>query len=226
VFLKVDSDRARLEREVDVMALVPVPAPKMLWHKPSVLALAALDGSPLGSLGKPSTASPAAWAAAGAVVRQLHDAPLPPRHGRGPDELAAQLDDACEWLIANTTLGPDVVRRNRELAQEALRPWQPVFTHGDLQVDHVFVDGDTVTGVLDWSEGAQGNALWDLATLTLGHPEHLDAVIAGYGKPVDLGLVHAWWSVRSLRGGRWLIEHGLDPAAPGCEFDVLKRQAG
>ncbi len=27
--------------------------------------------------------------------------------------------------------------------------------HGDLQVAHVFVDEDQVTGVLDWSEAAE-----------------------------------------------------------------------
>ena len=41
--------------------------------------------------------------------------------------------------------------------------------HGDLQVAHVFVDGDEVTGVLDWSEAGQGDAMYDLASLTLGH---------------------------------------------------------
>lgn len=225
VFLKVDSDSTRLDAEVDAMASVPIPTPEVLWHKPFVLALAALGGSPLGHLGEPSAASPAAWAAAGAVVRRLHDAPLPRRRGPGPEELAARLDGECAWLIANTALPPEVIRRNRQTAQQALRPWRWVLTHGDLQVDHVFVDGDEVTGVLDWSEAAQGSALWDLATLTLGHPEHLDDVLAGYGAPIDRRLVGAWWSVRALRGGRWLIEHGLDPDAPGCEFDVLRRQA-
>jgi aminoglycoside phosphotransferase (APT) family kinase protein len=39
-----------------------------------------------------------------------------------------------------------------------------VFTHGDLQVAHVFVDGDQITGVVDWSEAGRGDALYDLAT--------------------------------------------------------------
>ena len=48
------------------------------WRRPPVLALAALPGTALGRLGEPSTASAAAWsawAAAGATVRMLHDAP-------------------------------------------------------------------------------------------------------------------------------------------------------
>jgi aminoglycoside phosphotransferase (APT) family kinase protein len=41
-----------------------------------------------------------------------------------------------------------------------------VFAHGDLQITHVFIDGDEITGVIDWSEAAQGDALYDLASLT------------------------------------------------------------
>jgi len=48
--------------------------------------------------------------------------------------------------------------------------------------------------------------------------------IAGYGKDVDRDVVSAWWSFRSLVAIRWLVEHGFDPAQPGCEIDVLKAQ--
>jgi aminoglycoside phosphotransferase (APT) family kinase protein len=90
-----------------------------------------------------------------------------------------------------------VVTRNRRVAEAALRPWTPVFTHGDLQVAHVFVDGDEVTGVVDWSEACEGDALFDLAILTLGHEEHLGDVVAGYGTDVDLDVIRAWIEVLS-----------------------------
>ncbi|MFI6376520.1 phosphotransferase family protein [Streptomyces sp. NPDC050546] len=225
VFLKVDADQARVDVEVEAMALAPVPTPEVLWRKPPVLAIAAVPGTALGRLGEPSVASPAAWAMAGAAIRQLHDAPLPPWSGRGGrnlDEFAADLDAECEWLVANGVLPPDLVTRNRQVAEAALRPWTPVFTHGDLQIAHVFVEGDEITGIIDWSEAGQGDALFDLATLTLGHGEHLGDVVAGYGTDVDLDVIRAWWSLRSLLGIRWLIEHGFDPSAPGCEVDVLR----
>ena len=154
----------------------PVPTPEVLWRRPPVLALAALRGSALGRLGEPSTATPAAWAAAGAAVRVLHDAPLPSWAGASLEEKAASLDGECAWLLANDVLPADLVTRNRHVAEAALRSWTPVFMHGDLQVAHVFVEDDEVTGVLDWSEAGQGDALYDLASLTLGHPEHLDDV--------------------------------------------------
>ncbi len=224
VFLKVDSDQTRTDVEIRAMTLAPVPAPEVLWRRPPVLALAALRGTPLGRLGRPSTATSSAWIAAGAAVRALHDAPLPAWSGRSLPELTSSLDGECAWLLANEVLPPDLVVRNREVAQAALRSWTPVFMHGDLQVAHVFVDGDEITGVLDWSEAGQGDACYDLASLTLGHPEHLGDVIAGYGADVDRDVIRAWWSLRSLTAIRWLVEHGFDPSATGCEIDVLRAQ--
>src|SRR5436189_124910 len=83
---------------------------------------------------RPSTASPAAWAAAGAAVRRLHDAPLPPWPGRlhdallvpwpgrKLDDIASQLDSECTWLVTNGVLPADLVTRNRQVAEAALRP--------------------------------------------------------------------------------------------------------
>jgi hypothetical protein len=79
VFLKIDAGQTRTDVEVEALAMAPVPTPQILWRKPPALALAALPGRALGRLEEPSTASPAAWAAAGAAIRTLHDAPC--RHG-------------------------------------------------------------------------------------------------------------------------------------------------
>jgi len=222
VFLKVDADQTRTEVEVAAMAIAPVPTPEILWRKPPVLALAALPGKALGHLGEPSAASSAAWTAAGAAARTLHDAALPPWPGRSPDELAAHLAGECKWLVANGVLPTDVVTRNHRLAETALRPWTPVFIHGDLQVDHVFVAGDEVTGVVDWSEASRGDALFDLATLTLGHEEHLGDVLAGYGADVDRDLIRAWQSLRCLLNIRWLVEHDFGPSEGMPEVSVLR----
>jgi aminoglycoside phosphotransferase (APT) family kinase protein len=222
VFVKIDADQTRSDLEVAAMVRAPIPTPTVLWRKPPVLALAALPGQALGRLGEPSSASPAAWAAAGATIRRLHEAPLPPWPGPSLDAIAARLDSGCAWLVDHGVLPIELVNRNRRVAEAVLRPWTPVFTHGDLQITHVFVDGDEVTGVIDWSEAAQGDALYDIATVTLGHEERLEQVLAGYGTDVDLDVIRGWWSWRSLGAARWLIEHGFDPASPGAEFDVLR----
>jgi aminoglycoside phosphotransferase (APT) family kinase protein len=225
VFVKIDADQTRLDVEVEAMALAPIPTPQVLWRKPPALALVAVPGAALGHLGEPSTASPAAWAATGAALRRLHDAPLPPWPGPSVDDLASRLANECEWLITNDVLPVEMITRNRRLAENALRSCAPVFIHGDLQVDHVFVDADHVTGIVDWSEAAPGDALFDLATLTLGHPEHLDDVIAGYGTHVDRELIRAWWSMRCLTNVRWLTKTGIyGPPESFPEVGVLRSQ--
>jgi aminoglycoside phosphotransferase (APT) family kinase protein len=225
MFLKIDTDQMRTDVEIQAMVMAPVPTPEILWRSPPVLALAALPGQALGRLQEPSTASRAAWAAAGASIRTLHDAPLPPRPGPSLDELASRLADECDWLVANDVLPVDVVTRHRRLAETVLRPWTKVFIHGDLQITHVFVEGDEVTGIIDWSEASQGDGLYDLATLTLAHEEHLDDVIAGYGVDVELDLIRAWWSFRSLIVIRWLTENGYGSPETFPEVAVLRSRA-
>ncbi|MDQ1456713.1 MAG: hypothetical protein QOH28_2333, partial [Actinomycetota bacterium] len=127
----------------------------------------------------------------------------------------------CEWLVANDVVSADVVRRNRQVAEAALRPWTPVFIHGDLQIVHVLIDGDEVSGVVDWSEGGHGDAMYDLATLTLAHEEHLDDVVAGYGGDIEIEVIRAYWSLRSLMEIRWLAEHGYGAPATFPQVAVL-----
>lgn len=224
-FLKIDADQTRTDVEVEAMTLAPVPTPKILWRKPPVLALAALSGQTLGRLGEPSTASPQAWIDAGRTLRALHDAPLPPWPETGFDKLASRLAAECEWLVANSVLPPAAVTRNRELAEAVLRPYAPVFIHGDLHLEHLFVDGDTVTGIIDWSEARRGDALFDIASLTLANEAHLGDVLVGYGRNVDVDLIRAWWSCRCLLGVRWLVENGYGSPDQLPEVAVLQSQA-
>jgi aminoglycoside phosphotransferase (APT) family kinase protein len=224
-FLKIDSDQHRTDVEVEAIEAAPVPTPQILWRQPPVLALARLRGQPLGRLGEPSVASPAAWAAVGAAIRRLHDAPLPTRPATSVDELGSRLANECRWLVDNAILPVKVVERNQRRAEEVLRPCTPMFIHGDLHIEHVFVDGDEVSGIIDWSEARQGDALFDLASLTLANEAHLDDLLAGYGRSVDVDMIRAWWSWRCLVVIRWLSENGYGDPQILPEVAVLRSQS-
>ena len=234
VFLKVDADPGRSAREVDAMSLAPAPTATVLWRRPPVLALAAVRGVPIALPGQPSVASPGAWAAVGAAIRRLHDAPLPPwstpytnaARWESVEALAAPLARECEWLVEREVLPTEVVDRNRARAESVLRQWTPVFIHGDLHVLHVFVEGDSVSGILDWSEAAPGDGAFDLASLTLAHREQLDEVLDGYGPGIERELVQAWWSYRCLTAVRWLIENGYGPPEEFPEVEMLRSIRG
>jgi aminoglycoside phosphotransferase (APT) family kinase protein len=229
-FLKIDADAKRSLREVEAMSLAPLPTAEVLWLKPPVLALAAVRGAPLALPGQPSLASTDAWRAVGEAIRRLHDAPLPPwptpytnaARWESVEALAVPLAQESEWLVAHGVVPAEVVDRNRRRAESVLRKWRPVFIHGDLHVLHVFVDGDSVSGILDWSEAAPGDAAFDLASLTLAHPERLEDVLNGYGVGVDREMVHAWWSYRCLTAVHWLMDNGYGPPDEYPEVAMLR----
>lgn len=222
VFLKVDPDRAGIDAEVAAMGSVPVPTPRVVWRRHPVLAIELVPGTALGTFGHPSPVGRASWTAAGAAVRAIHETPLPvPASAETTGTLAQRLDEACERVLAHDVVPAEVLERNRQLARLVLRPFAPVFTHGDLQPDHVFVDDDHVTGVIDWSGAGPGDPMLDVAVLTLGHPQHLTDVAAGYGGDVDLDVVRAWWSYRSLTAIPWLAEHGFGSSDTFPETAVL-----
>ena len=79
-----------------------------------------------------------------------------------------------------------------------------------------------MTGIIDWSEARQGDALFDLASLTLANEDHLDHVIAGYGGGVDRDMIRSWWSWRCLLNVRWLIENDYGSPDELPEVAVLR----
>ena len=221
-YLKVDSNHERSAVEAAAIALAPVPTPEVLWHKPPVLALTALEGRTLGRLGEPSTASPAAWAAVGRALRELHEAPLPPWPGRSQEDLALRIATECNWFATNRVLPDELLHHARNLAERVVRPFEAAFIHGDLHLEHVFVNGDTVSGFIDWSEASQGDPLFDIASLTLANEERLGDLLAGYGQAVDHQLIRSWWACRCLLATRWLSENGYGSPDELPEVAVLR----
>jgi hypothetical protein len=56
-----------------------------------------------------------------------------------------------------------------------------------------------------WSDGGQGDAMYDLATLTLAHEKHLYDVMAGHWGHTEIGVIRAYWSLRNLMEIRWVV---------------------
>ncbi len=220
-FLKVDSDPRRIEFESQMIKTVPVKTPEVLWLRGNVLALGAVDGQPLGKLGEQATSSSAAWEATGATIRRLHDSEAPSQLSKSIVEPGARLEAEAGWLVETNVLPREVISRHLSIAELAIRPYEPAFIHGDLHIEHVFVEGAHVAGIIDWSEAGRGDPLYDLATLTLGHPERLDAVVSGYGSDVDRSVIASWWSWRCLVVIRWLLENGYGSPAELPEVALL-----
>lgn len=177
------------------------------------------------SLGGATAADSSAWRAAGELAKRLHRSPPPAglRNWFALDGLAAWIDAMRDWLLNETRIAPSLVNARAAFAHEHLdrRHVELVFTHGDLQAEHVLVSDDAaISGVIDWGDAGLGDPLYDLAVLTVGHGEHLDDVLVGYGEPVDRDVIRAYWTLRRLGSVRWMTEHGYDATGDITALDI------
>jgi hypothetical protein len=89
---------------------------------------------------------------AGVEVEAMAVAPIPV-----PEVLWRRPPVVALAAVSGTSLG-----RLGEPSTASAAAWAAA---ARLQVSHVFVDGDEITGVIDWSEAGPGDAMYDLATL-------------------------------------------------------------
>ncbi len=182
-----------------------------------------MPGGQLGRLGQLSPAPAGVWASAGALAREIHAVPAPPWSGWDADDFARFVDGECRWLVDNEITSPAIVEAARTRVEPALRPFAMVFTHGDYQPAHILFEGETITGIIDWADACPGDALFDLAILTVGHQERLDDVVFGYGAPVDVDVIRGWWALRRLTSVRWMIEHGFNAEGDVASLEQTAR---
>jgi len=77
---------------------------------------------------------------------------------------------------------PTLLRRwERMLEDVSLWRFRPTVVHGDLSAEHVLVQGDRVTGVLDWGDAIVADPADDLAWLMVAAPQDAaDSIMEAY----------------------------------------------
>jgi hypothetical protein len=135
---------------------------------------------------------------AGAMLRVLHDAPLP---GLDPAPPRAMLEAAARSASLVAAVAPELARRARHLLarleEHAPEPGAMVPSHGDFNISQ-FLDLDGALAILDFDEACLAPAAYDVASyaanVVSGRPGDLeradaalDALLSGYGgRPADL----------------------------------------
>ncbi|MEM7768205.1 MAG: aminoglycoside phosphotransferase family protein, partial [Pseudomonadota bacterium] len=176
-----------------------------LWH---LLVMTRIEGSDWLSADPAKPEKRALAGALGEVLKRVHaitpEGPLadwPVDHwavDRGaamssvPGRLAAQ---AADFVAEIATLPPD-----------------PVFVHGDLMALHVFVDGDTLTGIIDWGDALVADRPYELAKLHLDLFEADKALLrrflGAYGWPKDAAFAQRCLAQAFLRQAHCVAQHG------------------
>jgi aminoglycoside phosphotransferase (APT) family kinase protein len=155
----------------------------------------------------------------GRAVAAVHDLPV-----RLVEEAGLPVYSADEYRFrrlaevdraAGTGLVPTRLLSRWEKAVEEVGAWRfvPCCVHGDLAGENVLVEGDAVTGIVEWSETRVGDPADDLAWLAIGATEPaLDGIVAHYTaarrEPPDASLRRRARLSGEFALARWLM-HGI-----------------
>lgn len=225
--VKVDTSVPRHLKESAVLAAARragLPVPQVLYADdtlPAILVLELLAGCPLNDVGA------GGWRHAGEALRRLHDLRPPSAVGLIDSSGRSWAEHFVWWAdrerdlldsrgaFVSTVAG----QMHRALVDAFAGMGQPQLKllHGDCQPEHYLVDPRTeeLTGLLDLGDAVRGDAVWDLAVLTLGNPERLTDVLEGYGPGQALRhrltkLLAPYQLIRRLGEATWMREHGYE----------------
>jgi aminoglycoside phosphotransferase (APT) family kinase protein len=196
---------------------VPVPRPAGYVALPGggqAVVYRYLEGEPL----DPASLTPGPGLAAhvGQVLAALHDTPPDLLEDTGlPSYDAeeyrrrrlAEVDRAATTGAVPTSL---LSRWEKALEQVAQWRFAATLVHGDLSGEHVLVDGERVSGIVDWDEARIADPADDLAFLTVGASAPVvDTVLEAYSQaraePPDRHLLARAGLAAELALARWLL---------------------
>jgi aminoglycoside phosphotransferase (APT) family kinase protein len=154
-----------------------------------------------------------------ATLRAIHalpvsvaaDAGLPVRSAVEARENAARLIRRAQ----ETRLVPASVAARWELVLDDDRVWEfePAVTHGNMQLDHLLVHNEHVTGVLGWSSLCVDDPAMDLAWLCAAGEATFDSALAHYKLEREVSNPEAFraraFFNHELEVAKWLL-HGVD----------------
>lgn len=187
-----------------------VPVPVVVTRHPLVVRHELVPGEPAAAL----TAAQAA--ACGRFLAALHTVDVDGAVAHGTTDAGPAHD---EHLAVLDRFRADVLPRltpTERTAGAALLdrlstpPPEPALVHADVGPVHLLVDGDALSGVIDWSDAHVGDPAKDLAWLVHGSGQG-EAVVRAYGADAaTLSRSHDW----HLLGPWYEVTYGLDTDRP------------
>jgi aminoglycoside phosphotransferase (APT) family kinase protein len=175
-----------------VKELSPLPVPDVVFadEESGVIAYRKLPGTPLNQTHVPDPerlAEPLA-----AFLSALHNAPPGKMREVAPLDVYPAPTLLQDAELDYRDVAGHVPPEERELVERFLRETPPdeprslCFCHNDLGAEHILVDANTITGVIDWTDAAITDPAHDFALIyrDLG-PEILDRTLSHYEGHLD-----------------------------------------
>lgn len=150
------------------------------------IVMSRLPGDPLATVisRENDLAKRLAWMSKfGTLLRKMHDTLAPQNLFFSLRWLDEQLNTAASYVQAGFELdSDDPVALLEQLRAERPADVPQTLIHGDFMWDNVLVQGDEITGIVDWGGGAVGDPRYDLTLAILPHEDGdlSDAEVAAF----------------------------------------------
>ena len=87
----------------------------------------------------------------------------------------------------------DAVEAVMDAHADALAAVVGSLCHGDLKANHVFVDDERLSGVIDWGDAVVGDPFWEIARYAhRGDAQSLSVLLSGYDPDGSMADEIAW----------------------------------
>jgi aminoglycoside phosphotransferase (APT) family kinase protein len=158
---------------------LPIPMPTLVRDSPLTLRHRLIEGAPCDGR------RPAHGHAIGGFLRALHAVSVADATEWGVSEWeSADIWPRFEDEVLPAVVGVDTALRSaaEALLHRCANAPRTALVHADLGPNHIRVSGDTVTGIIDWTDTCIGDPGLDLAWVLYGtSPEFAARVEASYG---------------------------------------------
>jgi aminoglycoside 3'-phosphotransferase-2 len=161
-----------LQRERVVLGALSgsaLPVPRLVADDDESILMTRLRGESLWDVVRrvPSAQRAVAFGALGALMRALHDTPMPAEL-RADRSWFDRVFDIARADLPWTDGTPELLD---ELIATRPPPVPERFIHGDLALDNVLITPDGALGLIDWSTGGSGDPRYDVAIALGTEPE-------------------------------------------------------
>jgi aminoglycoside phosphotransferase len=77
-------------------------------------------------------------------------------------------------------MNEDEVERYKMLVYKHIDEEKPCLAHGDLTMDHIYVNNGRYSGIIDWGDIRSASNLYDLAHFSAFHPQESEQLLKGF----------------------------------------------
>ncbi|MEK7470176.1 MAG: aminoglycoside phosphotransferase family protein [Planctomycetota bacterium] len=197
---------------------LPVPIPEVAFDAGTWFGYGFLRGEPLAGRDWDPALARTLAPQLGQFFSALHAIPTSSLTvPSGPRNLLNMQARANGWIAALDSFGePGAAARERLKTAPAPYEGPALLVHNDFGPEHALLDGDRLSGVIDWSDARIGDPATDFAGVAnWGGGAFLREVLAHYDGPVDAGLAGRAL-FQALCVAVYDAHYGIAAAKPRC----------